>query len=71
MNMKMTGVLVLGLVLVATVAALYVLPTSAVMNGDTDQIRDKDRDRIQDKDCSCDCLRDQIRTQTRLQTRDC
>ena len=75
MNAKVKGALVLSLVLLTTAAALYVFPASAAMNGDTDQIQDRDTDRLQDReclqDCSCDCLQDQTRIQTRLHTRGC
>ncbi|MCW4046394.1 MAG: hypothetical protein NWE99_02375 [Candidatus Bathyarchaeota archaeon] len=71
MQLKMKGALVLGLVLVATVAALYVVPASAAMNGDIDQTRDRLRDKIHDGDCGCDCLQDLTQTRTRLQIRDC
>jgi CHASE3 domain sensor protein len=75
MNQKMKGTFIIGLVLFAAVASMYLLTASAAVNGNADQTRDRtqdkiqDKDCLQDKDCSFDCTKDQLRT--RLQIRDC
>jgi len=66
-----TKALLLAAVTIGLIAsAIYIAPTLAYMNGDTDQTRDRDRDRIKDQDCLFNCGQDrnQTRTQLRLQT---
>lgn len=75
--MKMKGVIILGLVLIATVASFGFLSASAAANGDIDQTCDRTQNQIQDKDClqtkdgACDCIKEQIQLRTKLQIRDC
>ncbi len=70
MNSKTKGVLILGLVIVATMASFSLFTVSAA-----DQTRDQDRERGEycTPDCGCDLVKEQARdrTQDQSQDRDC
>ncbi len=68
MNLKMKGTFILGLILVATFASVFVLSASAA-----DQTRDRAKDQVQDCDCTndCDCDGTPDQTQDRARDRDC
>lgn len=71
MNGKMKAVLIIAVVMGLVASAVFVVPTLAYMNGDTDQTRGRDRDQTRDRDrlCYSTCTMDQTRLQQRL--RDC
>ena len=70
MNSKMKGTFILGLILVAAFASVFVLSASAA-----DQTRDRVKDQVQDcdctNDCACDGTPDQTRDRIQDQTQDC
>jgi hypothetical protein len=70
---KNEGALVLGVVLLATVATLIIMPASASINGDADKLRDRDQTHFTHfTDCTFDYLpRPNTHTRTRLQIQDC
>jgi hypothetical protein len=54
---KNEGALVLGVVLLATVATLIIMPASASINGDADKLRDRDQTHFTHfTDCTFDYL---------------
>lgn len=67
-------VAVIAIVILSVVAsAIYVAPTFAYMNGNTDQTRDRNMSQIRDRDCICNlnCERDQNQTHARLHIQEC
>jgi hypothetical protein len=85
-NIKMKGIFILGLVLVAAVASTGLLTASAAANGDVtqtrdrakncindplgDPARDRTQDQLQNQDCTQNCVNDCIGEQTQDRTQD-